>query len=155
MIRPLGILGLVILVLQGCAELSWLKSPFGGTEAAPVPGRKPSDVGAKAGDQQQALAAPGTETPKTGPAIGELVGLDFGAVRTMLGDPALEEIQPPATVWAYNGRGCVLSIFFYPDVDGGSYRALTYQVKGAEQTEELPQRCFSELLQDGEKTETN
>ena len=101
------------------------------------------------------MAAPSPEAPPTGPAIDELVGLDFGAVRTMLGDPALEEIQPPATVWAYNGRGCVLSIVFYPDVDGGSYRALTYQVKGAEQTEELPQRCFSELLQDGEKTETN
>ncbi len=155
MIRPLGILGLVILVLQGCAELAWLKLPFGETEAAPVPGRKPSQVGAKAESQQQALAATGTETLPTAPPIGELVGLDFGAVRAMLGDPALEEIQPPATVWAYNGRGCVLSIFFYPDVDGGSYRALTYQVKGAEQTEELPQRCFSELLQDGKKTETN
>ncbi len=155
MIRPLGILGLVILVLQGCSDLSWLKWPLGATEAAPVPGRKPSDVGSKAGDEQQALAGTGTEAQQTSPVIGELVGLDFGAVRAMLGDPALEEIQPPATVWAYNGRGCVLSIFFYPDVDGGSYRALTYQVKGAEQTEELPQRCFNELLRDEEKMETN
>jgi len=155
MIRPLGTLGLVVLVLQGCADFSWPKSPFSATEAAPVPGRKPSEVGSKANDQQEARATTGTEALPPSPAIGELVGLDFAAVRTMLGDPALEEIQPPATVWAYNGRGCVLSVFFYPDVDGGSYRALTYQVKGAEQTEELPQRCFSELLQDGEKTETN
>lgn len=150
MIRPLGILGLVILVLQGCAELSWLTSPFSPAEA-PVPARKPSAVGSKAAADQQALATPGVDVPE----IAELVGLDFTAVRSLLGVPALEEIQPPATVWAYNGRGCVLSIFFYPDVDGGSYRALTYQVKGAEQTEELPQRCFSELLQDGEKTRTN
>ena len=66
-----------------------------------------------------------------------------------------EEIQAPATVWAYNGRGCVLNIFFYPHVDGGEYRALTYDVKSAEQAPESSQRCFDELLQDLKKAEVN
>lgn len=155
MSRPFGALVLAVMLLAGCAETGWLAGAPNESEP-PLPQRKPSDVGSdSAGGDQQALVAPGSVESEPTTEIGELVGLDFAAVRTMLGNPALEEIQPPATVWAYNGRGCVLNIFFYPDVDGGSYRALTYQVKGAEQTEELPQRCFVELLQDGEKTGTN
>jgi hypothetical protein len=177
MVRPLGALGLVILVLQGCAELGldgWFAAPAG--PEPPVPARKPGIASPQEGGEaattaQQAKAAPtagdkADEPPvdkadepavdkADEPAVEQLVGLDFAGVRTLLGAPALEEIQPPATVWAYNGRGCVLSIFFYPHVDGGSFRALTYDVKGAEQTEDLPQRCFAELLQDGNTGGTN
>ncbi len=154
MVRPLGVLGLVILVLQGCAELG-----LGGRAEPepPVPTRKPGIAKPRDGGraEQQAARKPAAGDTKQAPAIEQLVGLDFAGVRTLLGAPALEEIQPPATVWAYNGRGCVLSIFFYPHVDGGDYRALTYDVKGAEQTVDLPQRCFSELLQDGSKAGTD
>ena len=161
MVRPLGVLGLVILVLQGCAELGldgWFATPA--EETPPVPARKPGVAKPQGGDLGASTGQQGTAPPTTGdqaskPAVGQLVGLDFAAVRTLLGAPALEEIQPPATVWAYNGRGCVLSIFFYPHVDGGNFRALTYDVKGAEQTADLPQRCFAELLQDGSRAGTN
>lgn len=159
MVRPLGVLGLVLVALQGCAELGdWAASL--GAPAPPVPARKPevAEPAAKAqaaDEEQQAAATPATEGEKKQPAVGDLVGLDFAAVRLLLGAPALEEIQPPATVWAYNGRGCVLSVFFYPHVDGGNFRALTYDVKGAKQTPDLPQRCFAELLQDVSKTGPN
>ena len=82
-------------------------------------------------------------------------GLDFTGVRDLLGEPALEEIVAPATVWAYSGRGCVLNIFFYPHVDGGEFRALTYRAAGSDQTEESAQQCFDELMSDQGKTETN
>ncbi len=159
MVRPLGILGLGLLVLQGCAELSDWAAALGGP-APPVPARKPevAEPAAKseaAAKERQAAATPATEGEKKQPAVGDLVGLDFAAVRLMLGAPALEEIQPPATVWAYNGSGCVLSVFFYPHVDGGNFRALTYDVKGAEQTSDLSQRCFAELLYDESKAGTN
>ena len=154
MVRPLGVLGLVILVLQGCAELG-----LGAREEPdpPVPTRKPGIAKSQGGGraEQQAATKPAAGDEKQAPTVEQLVGLDFSGVRTLLGAPALEEIQPPATVWAYNGRGCVLSIFFYPHVDGGDYRALTYDVRGAEQTVDLPQRCFSELLQDGSKAGTD
>ncbi len=157
MVRPLGVLGLVMLVLQGCAELG-----LGGKEAGPaepdppVPGRKPGIAKPQGSGQAGRQGTAAVETgEKQAPTVGQLVGLDFSGVRTLLGAPALEEIQPPATVWAYNGRGCVLSIFFYPHVDGGDYRALTYDVRGAEQTADLPERCFSELLQDGSKAGTD
>ena len=163
MIRPLIILGLASLILQGCAELSW--PPLGKTtepadaasstsseaaaESLPPPPRKPSETAALPKETQE----PSDGQPK--PEVGSLLGLDFVAVRELLGVPALEEIQPPATVWVYNGRGCVLNIFFYPHVDGGEYRALTYDVKSAEQAPETSQRCFDELLQDQKKAEVN
>jgi hypothetical protein len=161
MVRPLGVLGLAILVLQGCAELgldNWFAAPA--EQTPPVPARKPGVAKPQGGDQaastgQQSTAAPATGGKESKPTVEQLVGLDFAGVRTLLGAPALEEIQPPATVWAYNGRGCVLSVFFYPHVDGGNFRALTYDVKGAEQTADLPQRCFAELLQDGSRAGTN
>jgi hypothetical protein len=159
MVRPLGVLGLGILVLQGCAELG-NRAATSGAPALPVPAHKPEVAepvakGQAAGKEQQAAATPATEGERKQPAVGDLVGLDFAAVRLLLGAPALEEIQPPATVWAYNGSGCVLSVFFYPHVDGGNFRALTYDVKGAEQTADLPQRCFAELLHDESKAGTN
>ncbi len=158
MVRPLGVLGLAMLVLQGCAELGRGGKEAGPAETEPpVPGRKPGIAKPQGGGQtgREGTATTEAEDEQKAPTVGQLVGLDFSGVRTLLGEPALEEIQPPATVWAYNGRGCVLSIFFYPHVDGGDYRALTYDVKGAEQTADLPQRCFSELLRDGSKSGTD
>lgn len=166
MIRPLGMIGLAVLLLQGCAEVPWT---FGdGQEPAvskpaeppaeavtvvenpPPPPRKPTETAVLPEGE-----AAGTVPEPDVPDVETLLGLDFVAVRDLLGDPALEEIQAPATVWAYNGRGCVLSVFFYPHVDGGEYRALTYDVKGGEEVPELPQRCFSELLRDRMKAEVN
>jgi hypothetical protein len=165
MVRPLGVLGLGLLVLQGCAELrEWTAGAE--APAPPVPARKPAVEEPAAKEQavteqaateeavaveQQAAAPTATEVEDGQPVIGDLVGLDFAEVRALLGAPSLEEIQPPATIWAYNGRGCVLSVFFYPHVDGGNFRALTYDVKGAEQTPELPQRCFADLVQEESK----
>ncbi len=160
MIRPFVSLGLALAVLAGCqsseqggAQLSsseWtadrvvrlLNPPPPKIEVAvveveppPLPRRRPLQL-AKLAPAAQALAIDG------------LVGLDFDATKKLLGAPALDEVQPPARVWAYNGRGCVLSIFFYPNLEGSSYRALTYEVKGSDDTDELTQRCFAELVQD-------
>jgi hypothetical protein len=70
--------------------------------------------------------------------IDDLVGLSLAETESLLGGPALEEVQPPAKVWSYNGRDCVLSIFFYPRVGGEDYRALAYQVIGPEEPAEEP-----------------
>ncbi|MDH3473114.1 MAG: hypothetical protein OEM59_05445 [Rhodospirillales bacterium] len=162
MIRPPAILGLALLVLQGCAELPWVP---GGQEATgsatpsaggvvvesppPPPPRKPPETAALTEETSEPDEARAT------PEVESLLGLDFVGVKELLGNPALEEIQAPATVWAYTGRGCVLNIFFYPHVDGGEYRALTYDVKSAEEAPETSQRCFDELWQDRKKTEVN
>ena len=160
MSRPFRALGLALVILAGCqtseqrgAQLSsseWtadrvvrllnppppkIEVEVVEEEPPPLPRRRPLQL-AKLAPAAQALAIDG------------LVGLDFDATKKLLGAPALDEVQPPARVWAYNGRGCVLSIFFYPNLEGSSYRALTYEVKGSEDTDELTQRCFTELVQD-------
>ena len=164
MIRLLGVWGLSLLFLTGCLEAhkqgvalpesEWSDErvaymlygphPEEVAEVAedppPLPQRKP--------EPQQIVELPTEAGDSKAPDIEKLVGLDFDATQELLGAPALDEVQPPARVWAYNGTGCVLNIFFYPNVDGQSYRALTYEVKGAEGSPERVRSCFAELVQE-------
>ena len=167
MSRPLGIIGLALLVLQGCAEIPWAKSedtelesqkaeetaetvPSGQiAESPPTPPRKPVETAALPSVPTE------PEEPQATLDVDSLLGLDFSGVSELLGAASLEEIQAPATVWTYSGRGCVLSIFFYPHVDGGDFRALTYDVRSADKAPRVSQKCFEELLQEREKTEVN
>ena len=152
MIRPMLVLGLVALFLQGCENLpSWDfwpledKAPSPQPEAENVlaadsPKSAPEPVGS-AGPQARTEARPGEgstagcgrrcrKRPRA-PAVKSLVGLDFTGVRDSAGRPCPGgDRSTPATVWAYSGRGCVLNIFFYPHVDGGEFRALTYERSG-------------------------
>ena len=143
MIRPLSIVGAAMLFVAGCVDMDGFgfgeeetstggdraayasKSPLEATPA-PLPRRKP--------------------LPDVDTDIDGLIGLSFVGTAGLLGQPALEEVKPPAKVWTYNGRGCALRIFFYPDVGGEAYRALTYEVKAAEDSADLSQRCFAALL---------
>ena len=113
-------------------------------EDAPLPRRKPKAIA------ESAAAEGGADIPEVD--IDGLVGLDFDATEALLGTPALDEVQAPARIWAYSGSGCVLNIFFYPHVDGGSYRALTYEVKGESDTPDFKNRCFAELVKDNKGT---
>lgn len=170
LVRALLVAGVAAFTLQGCAEAPW-NQWFAIKDEPPVPEEEekvevylpdpaPVEVPVKpiakpAGPQEARLPPPEPEDLPPAPPVANLVGLDFAAVRDLLGDPALEEIKAPATVWAYNGAGCVLNVFFYPHVDGGSFRALTYEVRGPEEGEEMSQRCFAELLKDRSKPEAN
>lgn len=171
MFRLLGIWALSLACLSGCMqtgkqgvtlpETEWsdariasmLYGPHPETALSeqveaepPLPQRRPAE-------QPAQLAELPTEAGDgKAPDIEKLVGLDFDATQALLGEPALDEVQPPARVWAYNGTGCVLNIFFYPNVDGQSYRALTYEVKGAEDTPERVRQCFAELVQEKKGT---
>lgn len=119
-------------------------------QTVPLPRRRPEQLAT-------AVPLPEGEAPQSGDAameIDQLVGLDFDHIRALLGFPALDEVQAPARVWAYNGSGCVLSIFFYPHVDGSTYRALTYEVKGGDDSAEFRNRCFAELVREKAKEGT-
>ena len=165
MSRLLGVWALTLAILSGCvqvqskdvslAETEWSDAGISAlrygphpetvpeqiAEPPPLPQRKPA--------QPEQLAELSTQAGDAkAPDIEKLVGLDFDATQKLLGKPALDEVQPPARVWAYNGTGCVLNIFFSPNVDGQSYRALTYEVKGAEGSPERVRSCFAELVQD-------
>jgi hypothetical protein len=59
----------------------------------------------------------------------EVVGLGFRETEALLGTPTRQEERPPAKVWSYESGDCVLSIFFYADINTREFRALTYEVK--------------------------
>ena len=128
-------------------------------DEVPLPRRRPEQVAvATPPPQSDAEALPEEEAPleeqPTDLQIDQLVGLDFDATQALLGEPVLDEVQAPARVWAYSGSGCVLNIFFYPNVDGSTYRALTYEVKGGDDSVEFRERCFAELLSERAKEGT-
>jgi hypothetical protein len=48
----------------------------------------------------------------------------------MLGTPARIEDQPPALIWIYEVQNlCTLRLFFYPELEGGRFLSLTYEVE--------------------------
>jgi hypothetical protein len=76
-----------------------------------------------------------------------LIGLDFDAMKSLLGAPDKSEIRSAARVWSYKGYDCVLSIFFFAPIGGGKSRALAYEVKASQDIEKNPQHCFFEVLE--------
>ena len=180
MIRPLVCLAVCVAVLAGCEmparegvelpDSEWtpdkvarLVHPPRSRVAAeseepdqvPLPRRRPDQVAVATpplqSDAEELSAEQAPAEEPTDLQIDQLVGLDFDATQALLGEPALDQVQAPARVWAYSGSGCVLNIFFYPNVDGSTYRALTYEVKGGDDSVEFRERCFAELLSERAK----
>jgi len=101
------------------------------SEPLPVPGRKPDDVAAR---------------PDLAPE--RLIGLSTFQTEALLGVPALQDERPPAKVWTYNAKRCVLSIFFYPDINTRVFQALTYEFNEEVKTDAAKRRCLEELVRE-------
>ncbi|MFO1059165.1 MAG: hypothetical protein U1E53_19640 [Dongiaceae bacterium] len=104
--------------------------PGQGTGSAPVP----------------VPPAPGSEDVASLLDPGQLVGLDLAAVTRLLGQPAAQSERPPAKVWSYNGDGCSLRVFVYPDINTRLFRALTYDIQGTDGSPVAKRRCFTGLV---------
>jgi hypothetical protein len=83
----------------------------------PLPERKPGTANGEAE----------TTTAEFDPKA--LVGLGFRETEALLGTPTRQEERPPAKIWTYESGDCVLSIFFYADINTREFRALTYDLK--------------------------
>jgi hypothetical protein len=55
-----------------------------------------------------------------------LMGLDPDSVQKRLGAPMRMQNGTLSREWIYSAQGCSFSIFFYPNVDSTSFRALKY-----------------------------
>ena len=55
-----------------------------------------------------------------------LLGLDPDGVQKRLGAPERMENSALSRKWIYSAPGCSFSIFFYPNVNSASFRALKY-----------------------------
>ena len=167
MFRPLGAL-IVAAMLFACAPLEELRQNVFEPDTMdvdtpetevqqPAETQSVSEATATAGEKLPPL-------PERKPALGgeapdpaKLVGLDFAAAKALLGEPVEQHEEPPARVWAYDGRICLLNVFFYPSVEDNVFRVLTYEVEdnsvaptdGAEKqpSEARASRCLAEVLQ--------
>jgi hypothetical protein len=104
--------------------------PGQGTGSAPVP----------------VPPAPGSEDVASLLDPGQLIGLDLAGIARLLGQPALQSERPPAKVWSYNGDGCSLRVFVYPDINTRLFRALTYDIQGTDGSPVAKRRCFTGLV---------
>ena len=81
-------------------------------------------------------ASPATpESPKEAPVKTaglvpqKLIGLDQRQVQDLLGVANRTREVSPAVVWEYRTKGCGLDVFFYLDLASQRFRALAYDIK--------------------------
>jgi hypothetical protein len=75
-----------------------------------------------------------------------LVGLTQTETTKLLGPPKERKNLPPSEIWTYHSTICDVRLFFYPEVGGRTFRALTYQIDEPGGTDPAHSACLSSLL---------
>ena len=146
--RPLALILVTVFLLSGCALLQreeGSRDPRVGTPRATQDLPQEGVIGSPPAPKR-APKAPESYAMIETRRIDSVIGLNFDGTQSLLGTPTREEIAAPARIWSYEGSSCVLSLYFYPEVEGGIYRVLSYKVSGAEESAGFGQRCFASLL---------
>ncbi|MPY69599.1 MAG: hypothetical protein GEU92_05895 [Alphaproteobacteria bacterium] len=148
--RALALAG-CLFALSGCAMLDAMK---------PLPERAPKVPPRDAVQQAAVPLTPplpgGESSPGAGSGPGAvkplqpkaLVGMTPDEIRAMLGAPASERSDPPATVWTWRHERCEVDVFFYMDIGNQTFRALTYEFRGAKRREA---RCLGALKEETDR----
>lgn len=160
MFRPLSALILAAGALSACAPLEQLKQdlfPAEAEQTRPAEAETVSATPPKAAQKLPPVPGRKPDLPIAEADPAKLVGLDFAAAKALLGEPVEQHEEPPARVWAYDGRICLLSVFFYPSVEDNVFRVLTYEIEEAadpvaenaktQPSEARVSRCLAEVLQ--------
>ena len=64
----------------------------------------------------------------------DIVGFSEEEVAGLLGTPSHVHEEPPATIWRYSKEGCQLDLYLYMDMTTESFRVLTYEMLGTDDT---------------------
>jgi hypothetical protein len=93
------------------------------------------------------MAATGSSGPAVAPVsdAAHLVGLSQTDAEKMFGLPAESKELPPSRIWTYHSSVCDVKLFFYPEVGGPAYRALTYQIDERGAADATHNACLSSL----------
>jgi hypothetical protein len=127
-------------------------------EASPKgPGAPLSQEEAAAGEGEAEPAAP-PAGPGEGPGMqtasateeplsdaSHLVGLSQTDAGRLLVPPVERKEIPPSQVWTYRSDLCELKLFFYPEVGGTAFRALTYQIDDRGTNDANHHACLASL----------
>lgn len=74
-----------------------------------------------------------------------LIGLRPDQAELIVGRPKHVSQQPPATVWAYGDKNCGLRIFFYPELNTETPKALAVTVDTKNPTPAAKGACFAHI----------
>jgi hypothetical protein len=74
-----------------------------------------------------------------------LIGLNETQLKSLLGPPLVETLQPPAKAWHYRTGRCNFDLALYPDVETRIYHALSYEVISDDGSNEGKRRCLAEF----------
>ena len=110
----------------------------------PAPAEPAAVTVAPAAEPDTVARLPEAEPIDDDPA--QLMELDGAALVALLGPPGLLREEPPAEVWLYEGVGCALHVFLYPEHDGAPHRVTYYEVRGGGSGDTAERRCLHGLL---------
>ena len=77
--------------------------------------------------------------------VDHLVGLSQTDTMKLFGPPAERKNLPPSQIWTYHSTVCDVKLFFYPEVGGWAFRALTYQIDERGAYDATHNTCLSSL----------
>jgi hypothetical protein len=63
----------------------------------------------------------------------------------LFGPPAERKILPPSQIWTYHSTVCDVKLFFYLEIGGLAFRALTYQIDEHGAYDATHNACLSSL----------
>jgi hypothetical protein len=123
----------------------------------PAPQASPAEAGAQSTAQaspesrasqtaNQPASAPTTAAPAPAvPEPAQLVGLSQADAGKIFGPPVERSDSPPSQIWTYRSDICDLKLYFYPEVGGSAYRALTYQIDDRGSNDATHHTCLISL----------
>jgi len=100
-------------------------------------------IGRAAGQTANPPAAGADAPPLTD--VDHLVGLSQTDTMKLFGPPAERKDLPPSQIWTYHSTVCDVKLFFYPEVAGSAFRALTYQIDERGAYDATHNACLSSL----------
>jgi len=126
--------------LGGCAQLSnWFDQPKAAvheTVEHPAPRAREAVHRARPAVRRSEPAPAPADQPAPAQVASidpqSLVGLTEPAVTRLLGAPGQTTKDQMSLVWSYGGEGCVLKVYFYPDLKTAAFHVLKYSVTGAD-----------------------
>ena len=98
----------------------------------------------RAAGQTANLPAVGADAPPP-TDVGHLVGLSQTDTMKLFGPPAERKNLPPSQIWTYHSTVCDVKLFFYPEIGGSAFRALTYQIDERGAYDATHNACLSSL----------
>jgi len=78
--------------------------------------------------------------------VSQLVGLSQADTMKLFGPPAAPKSFPPYQVWTYHSTNCDLMLFFFPEVSGTAFGALTYQISERDASDATHTACLASLI---------